>query len=189
VRRLPALPPLTMDEHVRVCRDCGEEYRPEVQRCADCGGELRDVFPGQEGESLEAEADPAVEPALSDQDLSGYHVLYQADRATDLPPMVERLREGGLECRIGELGPSAPGAPPRFVLLVPEGESRAALAAVADLVAPPESGADVHAVEAHFDSERGYLRCPACGAEPPKGAVECPECGLGLGEGTTEEAE
>jgi hypothetical protein len=27
-------------ETVRVCRECGEEYRPDVLVCADCGGEL-----------------------------------------------------------------------------------------------------------------------------------------------------
>ena len=33
-----------MEVHVRVCRDCGEEYRPEIAVCADCGGELEDVY-------------------------------------------------------------------------------------------------------------------------------------------------
>ena len=36
-----------MTDHVRVCRECGEEYRPEIVRCADCGGELEDRYDGQ----------------------------------------------------------------------------------------------------------------------------------------------
>ena len=28
--------------HVRVCVECGEEYRPEIAVCADCGGALED---------------------------------------------------------------------------------------------------------------------------------------------------
>ena len=36
-----------MTDHVRVCRECGEEYRPEIVRCADCGGELEDHYDGQ----------------------------------------------------------------------------------------------------------------------------------------------
>ena len=28
--------------HVRVCVDCGEEYRPQITACADCGGRLED---------------------------------------------------------------------------------------------------------------------------------------------------
>ena len=36
-----------MPDHVRVCRDCGEEYRPEIVRCADCGGELEDRYEGE----------------------------------------------------------------------------------------------------------------------------------------------
>jgi predicted amidophosphoribosyltransferase len=181
------VPPLTVPEHVRVCRDCGEEYRPEAQRCADCGGELRDVFPGQEGP--EGGDDAAVEPLRTEQELAGYHELYRADRATDLPPLVERLREAGLECRLGELAPATRGAPSRFALLVREADSRAALAAVADLLAPPGEGADVHAVEVHFDRERGYVQCPACGAAPPTGATECPDCGLALGGGASEDPE
>ena len=42
-------PPMT--DHVRVCRDCGEEYRPEIVRCADCGGELEDRYEGETDES------------------------------------------------------------------------------------------------------------------------------------------
>ena len=36
-----------MTDHVRVCRECGEEYRPEIVRCADCGGELEDRYEGE----------------------------------------------------------------------------------------------------------------------------------------------
>ena len=172
--RLPALP-LTVDGRVRVCRDCGEEYRPDILRCADCGGELEDVFPGTEQEAVAA---PQPAPGA---DLAGFQVLFQTSRATELVPMVERLREQGIASRLAEQPGNVEGAPPRFVLLVPESESRRALAAVTDLVAPHSDAADVHAVEARFDSERGYLQCPACGAEPPAGASECPECGLGLG--------
>jgi len=173
-----------VSEHVRVCRDCGEEYRPEIVRCADCGGELEDVFPG----APQPEA-AAVEPPRAPE-LAGFQVLYQTSRATDLVPMVERLREAGIESRLAEQKATIEGAPPRYALLVPEGDGRRALAAVTDLVAPHEDAADVHAVETRFDAQRGYLQCPACGAAPPAGAAECPECGLGLGlEGAAEEPE
>ena len=181
--RLPALP-LTVTDHVRVCKDCGEEYRPEIARCADCGGELEDVFPG----ARPPEA-AAPEPQQASE-LDGFQPLYQTSRATDLVPVVERLREAGIESRLAEQKASVEGGPPRYTLLVPEGDARRALAAVTDLVAPHEDAADVHAVETRFDPQRGYLQCPACGAAPPAGAAECPECGLGLGlEGAAEEPE
>jgi hypothetical protein len=171
-------------EHVRVCKDCGEEYRPEIARCADCGGELEDVFPGvPPAATVATEPQPVAE-------LGGFQVLYQTSRATDLVPMVERLREAGIESRLAEQKATVEGGPPRYALLVPEGVGRQALAAVTDLVAPHEDAADVHAVETRFDPQRGYLQCPACGAAPPAGAAECPECGLGLGlEGAAEEPE
>ena len=69
-----------------------------------------------------------------------------------------------------------------------DADAAGALAALADLVAPHEDAAGVHAVETRFDPERGYVQCPACGTEAAPGAAECPECGLGLA-GGDEEAE
>ena len=163
-----------MDAHVRVCRDCGEEHRPEVTRCADCGGELEDRHPGDEpARQAEAQPDPEAE-------LVGYRALFMTPRATDLVPMAERLRELGIEYRLAEQPGAGEGAPPRYSILVRDADAPRALAAVTDLVAPHEKAADVHAVESRFDPERGYVQCPACGAVPPVGARECPECGLGL---------
>jgi hypothetical protein len=166
-----------MTDHVRVCRECGEEYRPQVARCADCGGELEDRY-GGEGE--EGPAHPAPEAAA---ELSGYHVLFVTPRAADLVPLAERLRNTGLECRLAEQPAPPEGAPPRYALLVRDADAADALGALADLVAPHEDAAGVHAVETRFQPGRGYVQCPACGAEAAAGAAECQECGLGLAGG------
>jgi hypothetical protein len=159
--------------HVRVCRDCGEEYRPGVVRCADCGGELEDRFGDEEGAAT-------AEPTAA-ADLTGHRVVFLTPRAADLVPMAERLREAGTPYRLAEQPGTAEGAPPRYALLVPEGENASALRVLADIVAPHEGSEGLHGVETRFDAERGYLECPACGARSAGGAVECPECGLGLG--------
>jgi hypothetical protein len=164
-----------MDAHVRVCRDCGEEYRPGIVRCADCGGELVDRYPGSE-----SEAPAAAEEAAAAQ-LAGHHVLFLTPRATDLVPMAERLREARIEYRLAEQPGGAEGAPPRYALLVREGDARDALIALAEILSPHEDAAGVHAVETRFDAERGYVECPACGTRVGPGAAECTECGLGLG--------
>lgn len=176
-----------MPVHVRVCRDCGEEYRPGVVRCADCGGELEDRFEGQEGEGDAPDAAPGAgaveEPA---PELAGYRVLFLVSRAAELVPMAERLRQAQVHYRLAEQ-PSVEGAPPRYALLVRDADAEGALAAVADLVAPHEDAEGVRAVVTKF-TEQGYLECPACGAHPAPGAAECPECGLSLagGEGGEE---
>jgi hypothetical protein len=173
-----------MTDHVRVCRDCGEEYRPEVVRCADCGGELEDRRLGEEPETLPTTAaDPAVVA-----ELAGYRVLFTTPRAADLVPLAERLRETGVPYRLAEQPGLAEGAPPRYALLVPDADAAGALGALADLVAPHEDAAGVHAVETRFEPGRGYTQCPACGEECAPGATECRECGLGLA-GGGEEAE
>lgn len=163
-----------MYEHVRVCRECGEEYRPEIVRCADCGGELEDRRLGDV-----PAADQAHDPE-PEAELEGHQVLFISARVTEVVPVAERLREVGIEHRLAEQPGPAPGAPPRYAILVRDQDARGALGAVTDLVAPHEKAEDVHAVETRFDRERGYLQCPACGAAPPAGARDCPECGLGL---------
>ncbi len=170
-----------MNEHVRVCRDCGEEYRPGIVRCADCGGELEDRYPGDEPRPA------AANDAPLEAELAGYRVLFTTARATDLVPMADRLREAAIEHRLAEQPGAAKEAPPRYAILVPDGAGGAALAALTDLIAPHEDAASVHAVETHFDPEKGYVRCPACGTAPPPDASECPECGLGLGGGEAAE--
>jgi hypothetical protein len=163
-----------MSFHVRVCRECGEEYRPDIVRCADCGGELEDVF--------EDRGRPARRPAASEPeppDLSDHRSVYESTRAADILPLAERLRESGVSFRLAEKAPAGEGAPVLFALLVPEGQSRAALVALAPLLAPPGDDAGFHAVETSYEDGR-YVRCPACGAEPPAGAAECPGCGLAL---------
>ncbi|HUL76269.1 MAG TPA: hypothetical protein VL691_03320 [Vicinamibacteria bacterium] len=161
--------------YVRVCRDCGEEYRPGVVRCADCGGELEDRRDGEEEASRSAAPEAAV--VL----LPAPRVLFVTPRAADLVPMAERLREAAIEYHLAEQPSGGEGAPPRYALLVPEPAAEDALRALADLVAPHEESASVHALETRFDGERGYVECPACGSRTAPGAVECLECGLGLG--------
>jgi len=169
-----------MPTHVRVCRDCGEEYRPGVVRCADCGGELEDRFEGQEEvvPSRPASEEPAPTPA---------HVraLFVTSRAADLVPMAERLRDAGIEYRLGEAPTRAEGAPSRYGLFVSEENAARALEALADLVAHGAADA-AQGVDAGFDKEKGYLECPACGTQTSAGTAECPECGLVLGAGEGE---
>ena len=176
-----------MTEHVRVCRDCGEEYRPGVVRCADCGGELEDRHPDA---GNVAPADAAEEEAAA-AELASQRVLFLTPRATDLVPMAERLRETGIEYRLAEQRQpgAAEGAPARYALLVKDGDARSALVALAAIVAPHEEAEGIDAVETRFDAEKGYALCPACGTHVASGAVECRECGLGLGgpEGEAEE--
>jgi hypothetical protein len=164
--------------HVRVCRDCGEEYRKEAVVCADCGGPLEDRFEGDEGEG----SAPVAAQAEAAATLEGHRALFLTPRAADLVPLAERLREKGVEYRLAQLPGAGEGAPPRYALLARDADAAATLAALADLVAPPAEAESVPAVETRFDPGRGaYVQCPACGADQQPGAGECPECGLGLG--------
>jgi predicted amidophosphoribosyltransferase len=163
-----------MQVHVRVCKECGEEYRPDIVVCADCGGELEDVFEDEDAPSPRRQE--SAEPETVD--LSEHRAVFQTGRATDLVPLAERLKEAGMEFHLVEGG--AAGAPASYSLVVRETEVKAALEALADLVAPHEEGESVHALETHYESGR-YVKCPACGAEQGSGRAECAECGLTLG--------
>jgi hypothetical protein len=166
-----------MDAHVRVCRDCGEEYRPDVARCADCGGELEDRYPGSGDDATGA----AAEEQEAEEEADESRVLFVTPRAADLVPLAERLRETRIEYRLSEQPGAGEGVPPRYALLVKDADAREALVALAELVAPHEAADGVHALETRFDAEQGYVECPACGARVAPGTLECTECGLGLG--------
>ena len=164
-----------MPTHVRVCRECGEEYRPDVLRCADCGGELEDRFPGQEeaASPRPAAEEPTAKPAA-------VRALFVTSHAADLVPIAERLREAGIQYRLGEASGRAEGAPSRYGVFVSEENAAEALKSLAGLVA--HGGAQAaQDVEAGFDKEQGYVECPACGTQTAAGPTECPECGLVLG--------
>jgi len=168
-----------MHFHVRVCRECGEEYRPEIVRCADCGGELEDVY--------EDGARPTPAPVASGPepvDLADPRRVFETARAADLPPLADRLRESEIPFRLAEKASGGEGAPVQFALLVPEGEVRAALLALTPLLAPQGDDEGFHAVETSYEDGRGYVTCPACGTEQSAAAGECPECGLALGDET-----
>ena len=173
---------VAVNEHVRVCRDCGEEYRPEIVRCADCGGELEDRYPGDEPRPTGGAGRGRPTPSSS--------AIACCSRPRG-PPISCRWRSGCARRRssVGSRSSRAPRKARRRATRSssPTAHAKAALAAVTDLVAPHEDAADVHAVETRFDPERGYVQCPACGTAPPPGAVECPECGLGLGGGEAAE--
>jgi hypothetical protein len=163
-----------MQVHVRVCKECGEEYRPDITSCADCGGELEDVY--EEEGAPPRRHQEAAEPEILD--LSDHRAVFQTSRATDLVPLAERLKQAEIAFHLVEGG--AAGAPASYSLMVPEARVKAALESLADLVAPHAEG-EVHALETHYEDGRGYVQCPACGAQQGSGLAECAECGLTLG--------
>jgi uncharacterized OB-fold protein len=166
--------------HVRVCRDCGEEYRPEIAICADCGGELVSQWEDENGVRT-VPAVPLAPPEPEGPDLTGYRAVFVTGQATALVPLAERLREAGIAFHLHESTkePRAPAA--SFSLLVHDADAAQALRELAPLLDDGEEPDRMHAVESEF-ADGAYRRCPACGTELSTAATECPECGLGLGE-------
>jgi uncharacterized OB-fold protein len=164
-------------EYVRVCRDCGEQYRPGVAVCADCGGALEDRPLDDDGQPVESTAAAAI-PA---QDATSHRVVFVTPRAAELVPLAEALREAEIGHRLAEQAPVGDGAPVRYALLVEEDDAEEALRALGPVLVPEDHAAEAHALETRFADGRGYVECPACGTKQAEGATECPECGLGLG--------
>lgn len=158
--------------HVRVCRECGQEYRPEVIRCSDCGGELEDRHV-DEAQLLEPEpAEPVPEDALSP---GNYQSIAWGGHAADLVPLADRLLAVEIPFRIRprEVDPGEPGK--GFDLVVRDEERERALAEMAAAEGAAPAGPE-------FDPATGYKRCPACSAELKPGLSECSDCGLGVAE-------
>jgi ribosomal protein L32 len=172
VRRKKALPPkepasAPAGNPVRVCPDCGEEYRPDIRVCADCGGELVDGFEGAPR--------PRKQKAAPAEDLSDRRIVHQARQASEMLDAAEALEAAGVPFRVVE-SPDPSGRDPSFVLLVHERDHAAAVRALATF-----HGVDADREEPDLHPEGGYAQCPACGSRVEAGATECAECGLGLG--------
>ncbi len=155
--------------HVRVCVDCGEEYRPGIAVCADCGGALEDrdengerppaPFRGAEGDGA-PEGDEDDEG--SDEDFT--EVVHVKEQAKQLTGDADRLVEAGIPFR---LRPATGGG---YQLLVRDEDSERALG-VLGLLAEPGA-----------EAGGGDQRCPACDTPVAAGIADCPECGLALGD-------
>ncbi len=161
---------------VRVCRDCGEEYRPEITVCADCGGVLEDRHEEDAGSPARRVPAPTGPPP---PDLSGHRAVFSTSQARNIVPFAEALREAGLAFFMVET-PGDESRPSTFSLLVRDEDGARALRTLAPLLDADADPDRLHAVETAFRAERGYERCPACGVALPEGARECPECGLAL---------
>ena len=145
--------------HVRVCVECGEEYRPEIAACADCGGRLEDRQ--DDGDRTVV---PPSEPSGSGQetDAEFTEAILHADKVTDLTAEADRLFEAGIAFRLRH----AQGAGFRLLIAAPDRDR--ALTLLGLLVDADALGAE--------------RSCPACGVMVQAGTADCPECGLSVGD-------
>jgi hypothetical protein len=147
--------------HVRVCVECGEEYRPEIVACADCGGRLEDRHDDGDRTFL-----PATEPADSgpEREAEFTETLRRANRVTDLTEEADRLVEAGIAVRLRRVEGEG------YWLLVTAHDLDRALAVLGLLAdeSVPDAG------DVRF--------CPACRVPTQPGTAECPECGLAVGD-------
>ncbi len=137
--------------HVRVCVECGEEYRPEITVCADCGGQLEDRHDDGERTVL-----PAAEPAASGPptDAEFTETILHAEKATDLTGEADRLVEAGIAFRL------RPARGAGYRLLVTAADRDRALAALGLLADEGARGAE--------------RSCPACETRLPAGRRRVP---------------
>jgi uncharacterized protein with PIN domain len=159
----------------RVCRDCGEEFRPEIARCSDCGGELVDPNekdPGQVVAAFPAGSGPP------DEDLADFRPIFVGAQAALLVPLAEALKVEGIAFRLVEELSDPERGTVTFGLLVREADRAQALLALGPLLGEEGDGGRLQAVETHFAESGSYSRCPACDSEVAATAAECPECGL-----------
>src|SRR5262249_45059506 len=82
--------------HGRACRECGEEYRPEILLCTDCGGTLED---------RDDELEPPPRPELAAPSLATpsegtslarepFRWLQRTETAAEMDPLAQRLGAG-----------------------------------------------------------------------------------------------
>ena len=165
--------------HVRVCRDCGEQYRPEIARCSDCGGELADRYEDAGGSAVEAGASvAAADPGEPRLETVG---LFWSLKAQDLVSLADPLVAAGIAVQIVARPGGDEERPRGFELRVRPEDQAAARVALAAVLEAGTLATPLRGREAAFPPETGEAHCPACSAELRPGIGECPDCGLGLG--------
>ena len=149
--------------HVRVCVDCGEEYRPDIVACADCGGRLEDRHDDADARATSpAGAAETAGPDSPDADFT--ESVQHADKATDLTRAADRLMEAGIPFRL------RPARASGYRLLVTESDCDRAL----DVLGLRDDRGGESSIAAGA--------CPACDTPVAPGTAECPECGLTVGD-------
>ncbi|MFI5183952.1 MAG: hypothetical protein ACHQNV_06120 [Vicinamibacteria bacterium] len=155
--------------HVRVCPECGEEFRPEIVHCSDCGTLLQDRL-AEEDATAERVAEFAADlPSVGPGTEGKYVRIFRADRAADVEPLAVRLGQAQVPFRVRS-------ALMCFDLLTREEDHDRVHRVLGDLLT---SGG--HPADADFDPEAGYAACPACGCRLAPQAEECTDCGLAVG--------
>ena len=162
--------------HVRVCSECGEEYRPDVAVCADCGAELVDRYEGENAPAGAPDAAPvevaAGVPAraLFSGAPGGLRLLADTLVASGVP--FQLVPEDRLSFRYEQA---------RLILVVPEADARRALEALAEYRGRGTELGFAELATTWGGDHEGEAPCPACNAYVPADASACPECGLELG--------
>jgi hypothetical protein len=144
----------------RVCRECGEEFRPEVPVCTDCGGPLEDR--DDEMVATPAPEEPLIEATRPPQGTPRW--LHRTSSAAEMEPLAARLAAAQIPFAVR-------GSINAFDLLIPDEHMETAREVL--------RGALPSAAE--LNPEGAFARCPACEAELAPGAQLCPDCGLSVG--------
>ena len=157
-------------EHVRICPDCGEEFRPEIVRCSDCGATLVDRY-GTEAPERGADRTPSAiaTEAADDDSADDYSAVFSAGTAEAMRDAADALVAAGIAFRLS-------GNAAAFDLLVHHDDYETAAQALAGREGAVTLSAQPPPQEGH-----GALACPACETALPAGARECPECQLVVG--------
>ena len=151
--------------HVRVCRECGEEYRPDIALCADCGADLEDRYENDRGEPVNPDGTvpelAPLEPGVAARALfsgppDGMRMLADTLVARGVPFQLVAEEKLGFT-RYEQ---------PRLVLVVPETEVERAQQALAEYRGRgTELGfTDLAATFGAAMQEGSAAPCPACGA-------------------------
>jgi hypothetical protein len=153
--------------HVRICPECGEEFRPEIVHCSDCGALLEDRHDDEGAGALPVDPSALAEPAPAAPE--DYLPVFTSAGSDELKAAAASLAAAGVAFR-------ASGSALSFQLLVRADDYAAAAQALGG-----RDGAVIVTPESVTAGDGAS--CPACSTALAPGSLECPECQLVLGEG------
>ena len=171
---------------VRVCVECGEEFRPDVLRCSDCGGALVDQWDADRQDGEGAEQAPSLDSGSAGSAFvrpsePQTRPLAWAQQARDLVPAADLLRAAALTFHIAPRQAEGEERPRGYELRVRDGDREKAWTALSSALAADSGITLLETPVTDSPMHDHQSRCPACETEVAAGIAECPSCGLGLG--------
>lgn len=170
---------LIIDDELRYCLDCEEEYRAEIEQCADCGAAL---ITGLAFQAMQDEKDRVLAGRSMEIHPDDELVTVRKGQIVQMKGLQNLLAKASLPSILSnnasDCGKSCFGAEVQLKVRKEDVEEVTALLEAEHVRTTSLAEYDTSSAGIVFDTTAEQATCPACGCSFPTSDGSCPDCGL-----------